>query len=86
MNFTCKKCGSTEVKEVVLGIVQYTYIAGITDDGCLDYGETIYDGGDENRYQCRECGETIRDDRGSIIRHESDIVSFLTKEKGKVKA
>ncbi len=84
MNFTCKKCESKEVEEVVLGVVQYTNIRGITEDGHLDYGETSYEGGGEDgdtRYQCKECGETITDEHGRAL-HLIDIVKFLTKEKG----
>ena len=79
MDFTCKKCGSKELEEIVMGVVQSTEIRGVTKDGHLDYGVCGYDGGGEDgdtRYQCRECGLTITDEYGRSL-HLVDIAKFL---------
>lgn len=79
MNFICKKCGSKELEEIVMGVVQSTEIRGITNDGHLDYGEVSYDGGGEDgdtRYQCKDCGLTITDPHGRSL-HLVDMAKFL---------
>ena len=81
MKFKCKKCGSTRVEEVLLGCTQLTEITGFEGEyHMLVYGEHSIEDGEVNRYQCLECGETVKDEAGNTITTEEELFELIGRD------
>jgi predicted RNA-binding Zn-ribbon protein involved in translation (DUF1610 family) len=56
LTFRCPHCKSTKLEEVMSDVTVVSEIVKIREDGDLDYGEQINDGGEVAQYQCVKCG------------------------------
>ena len=54
--FTCPKCGSHRLEEVLTDCTVSSEILDMGPGGDLEYGEANNDGGCVDRYQCLNCG------------------------------
>lgn len=62
MNFTCKRCGSHRLEEVMTDVVVSSEITDVGEGGDIEYGNVANDGGVVDRYQCLNCGEKVATD------------------------
>ena len=82
MKFKCRKCGATQLEEVMTDVVQSSSIVGIEEDcGEVVYGNSSSDGGELARYQCMECGDIIKDKQGQTITDPKALIAWLRKNK-----
>ena len=77
LKFKCPSCGDTRLEEVCTDVVQSSICTCISEEGIDEYGETSYDGGVLDRYQCLNCGYVINDDKGNKIECEEELVEWL---------
>jgi DNA-directed RNA polymerase subunit RPC12/RpoP len=69
--FTCPKCGSHILEEVMCGVIQTTVISDVeemeTGVAC-DYVEATptYDEGEVTHYQCGHCGEIVAENETEL--------------------
>jgi len=73
--FTCPKCGSHKLDEVLFAVSQTSSITVIEPNFeesslALDYGGYSHDGGELSHYSCGECGRLIAKD-------EKELANFL---------
>jgi predicted RNA-binding Zn-ribbon protein involved in translation (DUF1610 family) len=60
--FTCPKCGSHKLNEILVGVIQTTEVTAVeqADDGlACDYGDSTHDGGEIAHYECGNCGNIV---------------------------
>ena len=60
--FTCPKCGSHKLDEILVGVIQTTVVTAVelTDEGlACDYGDSTHDGGEIAHYECGHCGHIV---------------------------
>ena len=68
--FTCPKCGSHRLEEVMTNVTIYSPIKSYSiEDGEIDfeYGNQNNEDGAVERYQCMDCGEHIAFDQAELI-------------------
>lgn len=56
------------------GVIQYSVVAIIMEDGSLDYGNHNCDGGEVDSYQCMKCGSPIGAD---MVNDEKELAEWL---------
>jgi hypothetical protein len=63
LQFTCPKCGAHKFEEIMVNVTVSSEIATVeVEDGEVievNYEDQTNEGGEVDRYQCAECGETI---------------------------
>lgn len=73
--FTCKKCGSHTLEEVMTDVTVSSSIKGFEIlDGFIDidYAEQSNEGGEIETYQCLNCGE-------AVANSQEELIEFLSK-------
>lgn len=66
--FTCHKCGSHKLEEVMFDVTVVSEIAVLDDDDGLEYGEQTNEDGTVDRYQCVNCGQRVAIDLSSLFK------------------
>lgn len=68
--FTCQKCGSHKLEEVMFDVTVVSEIAVLDDDDDdgLEYGEQTNEDGTVDRYQCVNCGQSVAIDLSSLFK------------------
>lgn len=65
--FTCHKCDSHRLEEVMFDVTVISEIAVLDDDG-LEYGEQTNEDGVVDRYQCCNCGQSVAVDEKALFK------------------
>jgi hypothetical protein len=57
LKFKCPKCGSTELEEEAVDVVQLSIVSEISNDGTVDYDpkRIFYDDGERCNFHCSVC-------------------------------
>jgi len=83
-SFSCSKCGSTKLEEVVVDAVVVTVFNELDDDGCYSPMDTDSESGEFLCYRCHKCSEKIPADcREELLEYlkqqnnNTDPVEFL---------
>ena len=71
--FKCE-CDCESFEEVLVNSVILTDVCDITDDGDLVYGEQTTTYGEVELYQCKDCGEPLKDADGNVIKDVETLV------------
>lgn len=80
LKFTCPKCGKNDLEEVMVGVTVFNSIKTISYDEhgeLIDWGDCDHEDGSIDRFQCEECGYTIEDKDGMLIRHYDELIEWL---------
>lgn len=75
--FRCARCGCRRLEEILVNVTRTTAVEGVDGDGLLVYGDSSTEGGEIDRFQCRGCGDVVRDGRGSDIASMEALVYWL---------
>lgn len=61
VNFRCSTCNGSTLECVETGVLVYTSVLSVADDGFMDFGssEVNYGSGTIDRFQCASCGMVI---------------------------
>jgi len=57
--FTCPKCGSHRLEEVMTGVTVTSSVISVRDGGDIEYGLQSNEDGEVDCYQCMDCGLAI---------------------------
>jgi len=79
MKFTCPKCKTNRLEEVMVDVTVASQVTLIYDDGDMDYGNQTNEGGEIDHYQCIECGCVLKDDNNEPVKDQLDLVKWLEK-------
>lgn len=82
MKFKCLLCGTTELEEIMVDIIQTTPILDI--DAELNepvYGNASTEGGIVERYQCAQCGYILCDKNDKECNTTEDLLEWLDDHK-----
>ena len=77
--FTCHKCGSHELEEILCGVTVSSLIETITEDGEMEYSTVENTDGELDRYTCANCDCNVSE-KGSLITDPEELYSYLTKK------
>ena len=80
LNFICPQCGETQLEEITVGVTVLNSIKAVcyNEDGInLDWGDSDYEDGRIERFQCEECGFMLEDNDGFLVKNYEGLVAWL---------
>jgi len=80
VRFRCPMCRDDKLEEVMGEVTTATVIKSVDreDEEITEYlGSTYEGGGVVSRYQCTNCGWTVKNEHGEAVDNPTDLIPFL---------
>jgi rubredoxin len=78
--FKCPACGSETFEEILINVVQATTFNQVCVEEDMTeptYLQSATEGGDLDRYQCQNCGHTLKNPDGRKIDNAHDLRAWM---------
>jgi rubredoxin len=79
LSFVCPNCKGKRLEEVMSDVSVTSEITNIREDGDLDYGEQVNDGGEVAQYQCVKCGFFVGEGEGGPVTDCAELAQWVKK-------
>lgn len=81
-DWVCPACNKpSEIEEVMSNVTVASILVNIEADGFADYDEQTNEGGSIERFQCSECGASIKNKYDHDIVSVEELYTYLNSQK-----
>ncbi len=79
LKFTCPSCGDNRLEVIETNAIVSSTIANLVENGEFEYTNFSIDDSYTDRFQCVNCGYTLKDKSGERITDNLEVVKWLKK-------
>jgi len=79
LKFKCPSCKKEDLEIIETDVIMTSLVVEIDEEICFTYDLIDTGGGRVDRFQCSECGFTLKDADEQVITDEEDVVEWLKK-------
>lgn len=85
LTFVCPKCGDNRLEIIETDAIVSSNIISLPEDGDFEYENLTVDDSTIDRFQCFNCGYTLKDKKGNNITDNLEVVKWLKKHQKKMR-
>ena len=77
LKFTCPNCYEKRLECIETNATVSYVLKDIVEDGNFEYGDTIVQESEIDRYECVDCGYVLKDEFGDKLNENTEVVDWI---------